>query len=62
MSRPKIIVHSLASVDGRISLARDNFLLFGDPRWMYKEFPGEEWAGWHLLVLAARQTSPEYLA
>lgn len=142
MHRPKLIVHSLASVDGRLTLAPGVLLLYGDPRWQaaagsdegvyrwiqttfqpqallegsgsfvlpeqpaealppveadpasllqdylpaellqrpgglrwlvvvdsrgrvrwqYKEFPGEEWAGWHLLVLAARRTPPEYLA
>jgi 2,5-diamino-6-(ribosylamino)-4(3H)-pyrimidinone 5'-phosphate reductase len=34
----------------------------GRVRWMYKEFPGQEWAGWHLLVLVNRATPPEYLA
>ncbi len=34
----------------------------GRVRWIYKEFPGEEWQGWYLLVLVARQTPPEYLA
>lgn len=34
----------------------------GRIRWAYKEYPGEEWAGWHLLVLVARHTLPEYLA
>jgi 2,5-diamino-6-(ribosylamino)-4(3H)-pyrimidinone 5'-phosphate reductase len=33
----------------------------GRVRWMYKEFPGETWAGWHLLVLVSRSTPPEYL-
>ena len=31
-------------------------------RWAYKEWPSEEWTGWHLLVLVATQTPPEYLA
>lgn len=31
-------------------------------RWVYKEFPSEEWKGWHLLVLVAGHTPPEYLA
>lgn len=31
-------------------------------RWAYKEWPGEEWQGWHLLVLVAHGTPPEYLA
>jgi 2,5-diamino-6-(ribosylamino)-4(3H)-pyrimidinone 5'-phosphate reductase len=34
----------------------------GRVRWMYKEFPGQDWAGWHLLVLVHRSTPPEYLA
>ncbi len=31
-------------------------------RWVYKEFPSEEWKGWHLMVIVANQTPPEYLA
>ena len=34
----------------------------GRVRWMYKEFPGRDWVGWHLLVLVHRATPPEYLA
>ena len=34
----------------------------GRIRWAYKEWPDEAWAGWHLLVLAAHRTPPEYLA
>jgi 2,5-diamino-6-(ribosylamino)-4(3H)-pyrimidinone 5'-phosphate reductase len=34
----------------------------GVVRWMYKEWPGEEWAGWHLLVFVAQMTPPEYLS
>jgi 2,5-diamino-6-(ribosylamino)-4(3H)-pyrimidinone 5'-phosphate reductase len=140
MSRPRVIVHSLASVDGRMTLAPDVLLLYGDDRWqavagssddvyeqlkltykpqvflegsgsfvpsnaepeplpsvdgdpqslyqdflphdivhrpghqgwftavdsrgrvrwLYKEFEG--WEGWHLLVLVAHHTPPEYLA
>ena len=140
MSRPRVVVHSLASVDGRITLAPDVLLLYGDERWqavagssedvyerlklthkpqvflegsgsfvpsnaepeplppvdgdpqslyqdflphnvvhrpghqgwftavdsrgrvrwLYKEFEG--WEGWHLLVLVAHHTPPEYLA
>ena len=142
MSRPKVIVYQTASVDGRLTLAPDTLLLYGDPRWeavagssegvyrrilqaehpqailegsgsfmlegtpseplppaegdpaalyedylpeeiihpdgprfwmtvvdsrgrvrwMYKEFPGEDWLGFYLLVLVSRHTSPEYLA
>jgi 2,5-diamino-6-(ribosylamino)-4(3H)-pyrimidinone 5'-phosphate reductase len=140
MSRPRVVVHSLASVDGRITLAPNVLLLYGDERWQavagssdevyerlklaykpqvflegsgsfvpsnaepeplppvdgdpsslyqdflphdvvhrpghqgwftavdsrgrvrwfYKEFEG--WEGWHLLVLVAQHTPPEYLA
>lgn len=142
MNRPRVTVHSVASVDGRITIAPDCLLLNGDSRWQalagsgeetyrrimieyrpqvllegsgsfvldgsvveplpavvgetqalyqdflpssvvnraggrgwftvvdsggrvrwfYKEFPGEEWAGWYLLVLVSLQTPPEYLA
>lgn len=31
-------------------------------RWVYKEWPSEEWKGWHLMVIVANQTPPEYLA
>ncbi len=31
-------------------------------RWMYKEFPGEEWVGWHVLVLVSDTTPLPYLA
>lgn len=34
----------------------------GRVRWFYKEFPGDAWAGWYLLVLVSRATPPEYLA
>ncbi|MBN1886782.1 MAG: dihydrofolate reductase family protein [Thermoflexales bacterium] len=34
----------------------------GRVRWVYKEHPSEEWAGWHLLVLVGHHTPPEYLA
>jgi riboflavin biosynthesis pyrimidine reductase len=33
----------------------------GRVRWTYKEFPGEEWLGWRLLVLVAQATPPSYL-
>ncbi len=139
MSRPKVIVYQTASADGRLTLAPDTLLLYGDPRWeavagssegvyrrilqtehpqailegsgsfmlegtpseplppaagdsaalyedylpeeivhpdgprfwmtvvdsrgrvrwMYKEFPGEDWLGFYLLVLVSRHTSPE---
>ena len=139
--RPKVIVHNLASVDGRVSLAPNTLLLTGDPRWEavagstesvyrqlkqtyqpqallegsgsfvtddfqpahlppvegntealyedylpkslveklgrwwmvvtdsrgrvrwgYKEFPGDDWQGCHLLVLVSQHTPPSYLA
>ena len=31
-------------------------------RWVYKEFPSKEWKGWHLMVIVANSTPPEYLA
>jgi riboflavin biosynthesis pyrimidine reductase len=34
----------------------------GRVRWQFKEYPDPEWAGWHLLVLACKQTPPAYLA
>ncbi|WP_051304014.1 dihydrofolate reductase family protein [Calidithermus chliarophilus] len=34
----------------------------GRVRWFYKQFPGEAWRDWHLLVLVSRRTPPEYLA
>lgn len=34
----------------------------GRVRWTFKEYPAEEWQGWHLLVLVALHTPPEYLA
>jgi len=141
MERPRVVIFGEVSVDGRLTLAPDVLLMFGDERWravaglsdvyewvkstykpqaylegsgslvksdvvpeplppfegdpktMYqdflpdavvhrpghrgwftfvdgrgrvrgwvKEWPGEEYAGWHLLVLVAHQTPPEYLA
>ena len=34
----------------------------GRIRWRYKEYPGEEWQGWHVLVLASTKTPHPYLA
>jgi 2,5-diamino-6-(ribosylamino)-4(3H)-pyrimidinone 5'-phosphate reductase len=34
----------------------------GRIRWAYKEWPAEEWKGWHVLVLVARSTPAPYLA
>jgi riboflavin biosynthesis pyrimidine reductase len=34
----------------------------GRIRWMYKEYPDDEWAGWHVLVLVSRSTPLPYLA
>lgn len=33
MIRPRVITHSLASLDGRLTLAPDVLLLYGDARW-----------------------------
>lgn len=143
MDRPRIVVHQLASVDGRLTIAPDVLLLYGDERWqaaagtnddayqaiksihqpqatlegsasfilpsaqpeplppftgdtaplyqdylpqeivseaqpshkwftvvdsqgrvrwLYKEYPGEEWKGWYPLVLVSRTTPSDYLA
>jgi hypothetical protein len=141
MSRPKVISYALASLDGRLTVAPDALLLYGDERWtavagssedayawlmaefrpqailegsgsfsppalpseplpavegdpaglyrdylpdpvvnvpgrrwftvvdgggrvrwFYKEFPGDAWVGWRLLVLVSQATPPEYLA
>lgn len=50
MKRPTVIVHGSASVDGRLTLAPDVLLLYGDKRWKYIEdaggsdpFPVFEW-------------------
>jgi len=140
-ARPKVVIYGVASVDGRLTLARGVMLMFGDRRWddiagpesdvyrwirsdykpqaylegsgslvcdgvpdplpqatgdttplyedflpesvvhragqrgwfavvdsrgmirwAYKEWPGEEWEGWHLLVVVSGRTPPEYLA
>ena len=34
----------------------------GRVRWSFKEWPSEEWKGWHLMVIVASQTPCEYLA
>lgn len=34
----------------------------GRGRGLYKEWPGQEWAGWHMLLLVSHGTPPEYLA
>jgi len=33
VNRPRVVVHAVASVDGRITLAPDVLLLYGDERW-----------------------------
>jgi hypothetical protein len=54
---PAAIIHRpghcgwFTAVDGR-----------GRIRWIYKEFPDEDWKGWYPLVLVAHRTPPEYLA
>lgn len=34
----------------------------GRIRWLYKEYPGEEWKGWYPLVLVCEQTPANYLS
>jgi riboflavin biosynthesis pyrimidine reductase len=34
----------------------------GRARWGFKQWPSEEWKGWHLMVIVANQTPCEYLA
>ncbi|WP_448002324.1 dihydrofolate reductase family protein [Agromyces bauzanensis] len=49
-----------------VARAHRGWMTFADSRgrvrWLYKEWPGEDWAGWHLLVLAAERTPLEYLS
>ncbi len=33
MSRPKVVIYGQASMDGRLTLAPDVLLMFGDERW-----------------------------
>ena len=33
MNRPRLVIHAVASVDGRLTLAPDVLLLYGDERW-----------------------------
>ncbi len=33
MSRPQVVAHAIASLDGRVTLAPDILLLYGDERW-----------------------------
>jgi len=33
MSRPRVVVHNSASIDGKLTLAPDVVLLYGDERW-----------------------------
>lgn len=34
----------------------------GRIRWLYKEYPGEQWRGWHVLVLVSATTPLAYLS
>lgn len=34
----------------------------GRIRWLYKEYPGEQWRGWHVLVLVSAATPLAYLS
>ncbi|MET8760243.1 dihydrofolate reductase family protein [Lentzea sp. NPDC004782] len=34
----------------------------GRVRWVYKQFPGPDWQGWHLLVLVTKATPLAYLS
>ncbi|WP_427164269.1 RibD family protein [Streptomyces sp. C1-1] len=49
-----------------VALATAGWLVVPDSRgrvrWMYKQFPGPDWEGWHLLVLASRSTPLAYLS
>jgi 2,5-diamino-6-(ribosylamino)-4(3H)-pyrimidinone 5'-phosphate reductase len=42
MDRPRVVVHSLASVDGRMTLAPDVVLLYGDARWQAVAGPSDQ--------------------
>ncbi|MEU5261983.1 RibD family protein [Amycolatopsis sp. NPDC021455] len=48
------------------ALASNGWLVVPDSRgrvrWAYKQFPGPDWEGWHLLVLVAATTPPAYLS
>jgi len=52
--------------DDITALATDGWLVVPDSRgrvrWLYKQFPGPDWSGWHLLVLVAEATPLEYLS
>jgi riboflavin biosynthesis pyrimidine reductase len=42
MTRPRVIVHSVASVDGRMTISPDTLLLFGDERWQAVAGSGDD--------------------
>ncbi|MBM4467820.1 MAG: deaminase [Chloroflexi bacterium] len=42
MDRPRVVVHAVASVDGRLTLAPDVLLLYGDERWQAVAGPSDE--------------------
>lgn len=58
--RKDYLPSSIVQVSGRKWLAVVDSR--GSIRWMYKEFPGEEWAGWYILVLVSNTTPLPYLA
>jgi hypothetical protein len=33
MVKPHVVTYNMASLDGRLTLAPDRLLLYGDPRW-----------------------------
>ncbi|MEW5826402.1 MAG: dihydrofolate reductase family protein [Candidatus Bipolaricaulota bacterium] len=47
MNRPRVILCGQASVDGRITLAPDVLLLFGDERWPHAYDPMRRWIETH---------------
>ena len=40
MNRPKVVIVSSASLDGRVTLSSDTLLLYGDERWQKLEESG----------------------
>lgn len=41
MDRPKVVILTAASVDGRVAVSRDSLLLYGDKRWDAIQGPGD---------------------
>ncbi|WP_420752812.1 RibD family protein [Rhodococcus sp. O3] len=52
--------------DAAVEAATNGWLVVPDSRgrvrWLYKQFPGADWEGWHLLVLVSTETPLEYLS